>query len=180
MRVGAELAPPGPTTVGPYAASASIVFAGTWSEICARASSLSREYEIQLAPVFLRRRAFCGPVRRVIELVGHLRRPEASDMAVEDVALYRLTQSGGAARLIGFPARREHERAAEWEMRLCRLLRGTLLQRHHVLRGFRHRVGDAMGFAVDRLQMCHRTASAFASSRSNRARNAEFRSESSP
>src|SRR5438128_7191506 len=58
--------------------------------------ALSREYEIELAPVFLSRRALRGPVGRVIELVGHLRRTEAADVAVEDVALDRLAQAGGA------------------------------------------------------------------------------------
>src|SRR5579871_1364979 len=34
------------------------------------------EDQINFAPVFLSRSAFAGPVGRVIQLVGHLRRPE--------------------------------------------------------------------------------------------------------
>src|SRR5689334_21245670 len=58
---------------------------------------LSRKDEIEFAPVLLRRRALGRPVGRVIQLVGHLRGPEAPDVAVEDVALDRLAQSGRAA-----------------------------------------------------------------------------------
>src|SRR5262245_37995625 len=43
----------------------------------------SRENEIDLAPILLRGRALRGPVRRVIQLVRHLCRPVAADVAVE-------------------------------------------------------------------------------------------------
>ena len=61
----------------------------------------------------------------MIELVGHLRRPEAPEVAVEDVALDRLTETGGAAGRVGFPSGIERERAAERKVRLLRhLLQG--------------------------------------------------------
>src|SRR5947207_5099952 len=120
--------------------------------------ALSREHEIELAPVLLGRGALRRPVGRVIELVGHVRRPEAADVAVEDVALDRLAQTGGAAGRIRLPAGREHQRAAKREVRLRRLLWRPLLQRDDVFfrraiftRRFRH----AMGFAVDCLELGH-------------------------
>src|SRR5437867_13246519 len=85
--------------------------------------SLPREHEIELSPVFLRRRALRGPVGRVVKLVGHMRRPEAADVAVEDVALHRLAESGGAAVLVGLPSGREHQRAPERALRLRLLWR---------------------------------------------------------
>src|SRR5213592_4343959 len=90
------------------------------------------EDQVELAPVLLRRRAFGRPVGRVIELVGYLRRPEAADMAVEDIALDRLAQARRAACRIGLPPWREDQRTAEREMRLRRLLRRSLLQRDDV------------------------------------------------
>src|SRR6185369_1298046 len=104
----------------------------------------------------------------------------AADVAVEDVALDRLTQPRSAPRLIRFPPRREHERAADREVRLRRLLRRPLLEGDDVLLRFCDGLDDAIGLAVDCLQVSHRTASAFASSRSNRARKSGLRSESSP
>src|SRR5215207_5177788 len=49
-----------------------------------------RKHEIDLAPVLLRRRALGGPVGRVVQLIGYLRRPVAADVAIEQVALHRL------------------------------------------------------------------------------------------
>src|SRR5580693_5896289 len=65
-----------------------------------------RENQIDLAPVFLRRGAFAGPVGRMIQLVGHLRGPEAAVVAIEQVALHGRAKAGRAAAGIGFPARR--------------------------------------------------------------------------
>src|SRR3954468_17252296 len=65
----------------------------------------SREHEVQLPPVLLRRCALRRPVGRVIQLIGHLRRPEEADVAVEDVALDGLAEAGSAAVRVGFPAR---------------------------------------------------------------------------
>src|SRR3954451_7942643 len=75
----------------------------------------SREHEVKLPPVLLRRCALRRPVGRVIQLVGHLRRPEAADVAVEDVALDRLAEAGGAAVRVGLPARGKDQRAAKRE-----------------------------------------------------------------
>src|SRR6185436_3502792 len=107
---------------------------------------LAGEHEIELAPVFLRRRALRRPARRVVQLIGHVRRPEAAQVAVEDVALDRLTETGGAAGRIGFPAWRERERASKRNVRLRR----RLLQRDDVAFFFRLDVlGHAMRLAVD-------------------------------
>src|SRR5664279_2037569 len=54
-----------------------------------------REDEIDFAPVLLGGRALGGPVGRVIQLIRHLRRPIAADVAVEQVALDRLTEPRG-------------------------------------------------------------------------------------
>jgi hypothetical protein len=110
----------------------------------------------------------------VIQLVGHLRRPIAADVAIEQIALDRLTEAGRSTGPIGLPAWREHQRAAEWKMR--ELWEAGSLQRDHVGLG---RTLDARGFAVDGLQMIHDTVS-FVSSSSNCARNAGLRTESSP
>src|SRR2546421_12175823 len=92
----------------------------------------SRENQIDLAPVLLRRRALRRPVGRVIQLVGHLRRPVAADVTVEQIALDRLTESGSTAAAIRLPARREHERAPEREVRHLR--DAVALQRDDVAR----------------------------------------------
>ena len=57
-----------------------------------------------------------GPVRRVVELIGHLRRPVAADVAVEQVALDRLTQSRGAA---GRSASHPGENTSEQPIGMC-------------------------------------------------------------
>src|SRR3954447_24900259 len=66
--------------------------------------SCSREDEIDFAPVLLRRGALAGPVRRVIELVGHLRRPVAADVTIEQIAFDRLAQARRAAGAIRLPS----------------------------------------------------------------------------
>src|SRR5258708_1580830 len=76
-----------------------------------------REDQINLAPVFLRRGAFAGPVRRVIQLVGNLGRPEAAVVTIEEIALHWRAQARRAARGIRFPSRRKNERAAQWNVR---------------------------------------------------------------
>src|SRR5262245_266891 len=113
----------------------------------------------------------------MVQLIGHVRRPEASKMAVEDVALDRLTETGRAAGRIGFPARRERQRTAQRKMRRRR----QLLERDDILTvAPLGEIDYPMGLAIDWLQMCHSTASAFASSRSNRAMKSGFRTASSP
>src|SRR5215204_575111 len=74
---------------------------------------MSWKYEIYLAPILLSGRTLSRPVGRVVVEVGYVRRPEARDVAVEQVALHRLTEPRCPARRVRLPARREHERAAE-------------------------------------------------------------------
>src|SRR6266404_5549346 len=70
-----------------------------------------RKDQVDLAPVFLCGGAFAGPVRRVIQLVGDLRRPEASVVTVEEIALHGRAETRGAAARIGLPSRGEDEGA---------------------------------------------------------------------
>src|SRR5262245_48408512 len=77
-----------------------------------------RENQIELAPVLLGGRALARPVGRVIELVGDLRRPVAAVVTVEQIALDRLAQTGGAAGAVRFPAWREHQGAPDRKVRL--------------------------------------------------------------
>src|SRR5439155_16570119 len=125
-----------PTSFAGAAANEAAAAAATAAAINRFIIGSSRKDKIEFAPVLLRRRALRRPVGRVIELVGHVRRPEAPDVAVEDVALDGLTQAGRAAGLIRRPSGGEHERAPEREVRLRRLL-GGLLQRDHGLLGVR-------------------------------------------
>src|SRR5262245_29374835 len=114
----------------------------------------------------------------MVQLIRHVRRPEAAEMTVEDVALDRLAETRSAAGGICLPAWRERQRTAQRKVRP----RGwCLLQPDHVGLFFcLYVLSYAVSFAVDRFQMRHSTASAFASSRSNRARNSGFLTDSSP
>src|SRR5690348_15253151 len=98
------------------------------------ARARSWKHQIDLAPILLRRRAFTRPVGSVVIEVGYVRRPEACEVTVEQVALDRLTKAGGRASAVGFPTRREHEGATEWHMGTC-LLRWPLrlLQRDDIV-----------------------------------------------
>jgi len=82
------------------------------------ASSVSRavgnalwEYQIEIAPVFRSGGTFSGPVGRVVQMIGDLRRPVATDKTVVDIALDRLAKPGRAAGRVNFPTGREHQRA---------------------------------------------------------------------
>src|SRR5438034_4906576 len=143
----------------------------------------SGEHEVELAPVLLGRGTLAGPVRRVIELVRHLGRPVAADMAIEQIPFDRLAQSGGPAGAVRFPTGRKHERAADREVRSCAAggLLWRPLQGHDVaLRGALH----TLRLAVHSLEMLHASSPQLTRSAaigsSNCARNAGFLSESSP
>src|SRR5262245_57172384 len=113
----------------------------------------------------------------MVQLIGNVRRPEATEMAVEDVTFDGLTQSRRAARRIGLPAREKRQRATERKVRR----RGRLLKSDHVLAvPCAREIGNAVGFAIDRLEVGHSAASALASSRSNRAMKSGLRTASSP
>jgi poly(3-hydroxybutyrate) depolymerase len=67
------------------------------------------ENEVELPPVFLGGSTLAGPVRRVVELVGHVRRPEAGDVVV--------TGMNEAADTMGFIAVYPKSNAQnEWAM----------------------------------------------------------------
>src|SRR5262245_31388597 len=101
----------------------------------------SWEHQVDFAPVLLCRGALSCPIGRVIQLIGHLRRPEASGMAVEQIAFHRMAQSRRAAVMIGFPTRRKDKSAAEWDVRARGLLWRSL-QRHDI-------VFDAFGLSIN-------------------------------
>src|SRR5277367_3341828 len=98
-----------------------------------RILSASWKYQIDLAPVFLRGGALRGPVRRMIQLIRHLRRPEAAFMAIENIALHRLAKTRGASVVIRLPTRRKDESATERDVR-SRLRRRTLQRDYVILR----------------------------------------------
>ena len=111
------------------------------------------KYQVDFAPVFLRGGAAARPAGRVIELVGHLRRPVAADVAVEEIAFDRLAQSRRAARAIHFPSGREHRSSSQAECAARLLRRLTALQCDDILlRGFRNCLIDLRCLAVDSLQ----------------------------
>ena len=85
----------------------------------------------------------------MIELIGNLRRPETSSVAIEDVALDGLAKSGGAAVMIGCPSGREYQRTAQRDVRTLRRLLRRTLQRHDIvlLRG--HLARDSLGLAIN-------------------------------
>jgi len=112
----------------------------------------------------------------VIQLIRNLCRPEAPEVAIEQVALDRLTEACGPTGAVGFPPWREHQRATKRNVRLRLLLlrrravaapvtpstagwRSTALQGNDVAdcgavcqhRGSNH----ASGLAVDWLEMSH-------------------------
>src|SRR5580765_6339208 len=113
-----------------------------------------RKDEIDLAPVLLGGRALGGPVGRVIQLIRHLRRPVAADVAVEQISLDRLTETSGAAGPVRFPAGREDQRAPDREVRQLRQA-GPLKPEDVVLGGSL----DAGRFRIDRLEVVHDTSS---------------------
>src|SRR5438034_8477195 len=139
-----------------------------------------REDQVDLAPVFLRRCALACPVGRVVELVGHLRRPVAPRVAVKQIALDGLAQPGGSPARIHFPAGVKLQRAAQREMRaLLWLLRRPLLKSDDVsFRRIALRLEVLLhhgGFAVHGFQMFHNPPGS-----SNCFKNLGLRSEISP
>src|SRR5688572_9294298 len=117
--------------------------------------SLLWKYQVDFAPVFLGGGAAARPAGRVIQLIGHLRWPVTSDVAVEEIAFDGLAQSGRAARAIYFPSGREHGRASERNVRRRLLGRLPALQCDDVLlRGFQLLV-DLRCLPVDSFQVRH-------------------------
>src|SRR5260370_39335948 len=104
------------------------------------------KHQIDLAPVLLSRGALAGPIRRMVELVGDLRRPEAAGVAIVEIALDGRAQAGSAAARIGFPTGGEDHRTTEGDVRLCGLLWRALLERDHIVREL---LLDARGLGVN-------------------------------
>src|SRR6266446_6341681 len=70
---------------------------------------LLRKHQIYVPPVLCGAGAFAGPAGIVVQMIRHLRGPEATDVAVIDVALHRLAESGSSPGRVDFPSGREHE-----------------------------------------------------------------------
>src|SRR5258706_711221 len=69
------------------------------------------ENDIHVAPILGTYGAFTSPIGRIVQMVGDMSGPKAGDVAIEEVALNRLAEAGGASRGIDFPSGEEHERA---------------------------------------------------------------------
>src|SRR5439155_9748792 len=114
----------------------------------------SWKHQIDIAPVFGGAGALAGPVGIVVQMVRHLRGPEATQVAVVQVAFERRAQAGCASGGIDLPTGREHQRAAQWNVRPWLLL-WTLLQREHIAVLGRQELIDLDGFAIHRAKMFH-------------------------
>src|SRR5258707_14553262 len=75
------------------------------------------ENDIDIAPILSAYGAFTRPIGRIVQMIGDVRGPKASDVTVEEVALHRLAQAGGAARGIHFPSGKENQRAGHRDVR---------------------------------------------------------------
>src|SRR5258708_19009894 len=76
------------------------------------------ENYIDVAPILSAYGAFTRPIGRIVQMIGDMRGPKAGDVTIEEVALHRLAQAGGATRGIDFPSGEEDERAAHGYVRL--------------------------------------------------------------
>src|SRR5438309_10913207 len=108
------------------------------------ACGISWKYQVDFAPVFLRRRTLGGPVRRMIQLIGNLRGPEASGVAIEQIAFHGLTEAGCSSVAIGLPSRREDQRTTQRNVWSRRLLGWALQCDHIVLSVLRNAFGLAI------------------------------------
>src|ERR1700760_749232 len=75
-----------------------------------------RKYDVEGLPVFSCQSAFARPIRRVVQMVRNLGRPEAGDVAIVDVAFHRLAESCCATGGIDFPSRGEDDGASHGDM----------------------------------------------------------------
>src|SRR5580704_7663081 len=106
-----------------------------------------RIYDIDVAPIVGGRCALVSPVGSIIQVVGNLRRPSATQVAIEQVALDGLAKTGCSAGRIHFPAGSEIERAPHWVINFS--FSAPLLQRLDVPRRRSDRVFHATRLAVD-------------------------------
>src|SRR5258706_5810494 len=88
------------------------------------------ENDIDIAPILSAYGAFTRPIGRIVQMIGDVRGPKASDVTVEEVALHRLAQAGGAARGIDVPSGQENQRAGH---QYVRLRTGSTLASDHIL-----------------------------------------------
>src|SRR3984957_18570721 len=75
------------------------------------------KHQIEISPVLGCASAFRGPVRCIVQMIGDLCRPIATDKAVVDIALHGLAKPCRAAGRVNFPAGRKHQRATHRHMR---------------------------------------------------------------
>src|SRR5437016_2632562 len=107
------------------------------------------KYDIDFAPVVRGRRTLVGPVRRVVQMVRHLCGPATTQMAVKQVTLDRLAETGSAAGHVHFPPWREVQCASHRVIDLS--FTSSLLKSLNISRRCDHGRFYAAGFAVDRL-----------------------------
>src|SRR5260370_25323679 len=81
-------------------------------------SSVLWKDDVDVAPIVRRRGALIGPVRRIIQVVGHLRRPSTTQVAIKQIALDGLAKASRAAGNVDLPAAREVHRATHWIINL--------------------------------------------------------------
>src|SRR6266404_6291484 len=135
--------------------------------------SPSRKHQIYVPPILCRARALAGPIRIVVEMVRHLRRPETRDVAIVQIAFNRLAQPRGPSRRVRFPSRRKHQRTAQRKMRPLRWR--PLRKRVNVTVFRRDELFDSSRLPVDGFHVFH---IAFLSS--NRSRYLGLRAAISP
>ena len=108
-------------------------------------------------------------------MIGHLRGPEAGDVAIVDIAFHGLAESGRAAGRIHFPTRRKRKRAAHGDVRSGQGLR-RVLQSDYVFLRRSELAGNTAGFLIQGSQMFHDNA--FLSA--NNLKNSGFRTLIAP
>src|SRR5260221_11163893 len=87
-------------------------------------------------------------------MVRHLRRPEATDIAIVQIALGGLAQSSRTAGRVHFPAGRKDDRTSHRIVR-PRRRRSALLQRVNAAPRGRHLLIALVRFAISRPKMFH-------------------------
>jgi hypothetical protein len=110
------------------------------------------ENDIDVAPILCAYGAFTGPIRRIVQMIGDMRGPKAGDVTIEEVALNRLAEAGGATRGIDFPSGEEDERAAHGYVRLGT---GWILESDNIILARRDMLLNAQRLPIYSSKMLH-------------------------
>src|SRR5262249_10323233 len=87
-------------------------------------------------------------------MIRHLRRPEATDVTVIEIAFDRLAEPRGSTCCVAFPSGREDQRASHRIMRPL-LRRRTLLKSNDIAVFCGNIIFDTFRFTVDSFDMFH-------------------------